>query len=86
VTPDCQSLNAFADGELAAADHPRFLDHLGQCTACQTELVELLLLEALLQPDEAADPRWRTVGTSLSLARPANDPQTVLNDALRFRV
>jgi cellulose synthase operon protein C len=54
MTAACHELHAFADGELPPSERPRFHHHLGDCDACQTELGELLLLDALLQPEDAA--------------------------------
>jgi hypothetical protein len=44
---DCQKLHAFADGELPAAEVPRFQQHLARCRWCQGELHDVILLEAL---------------------------------------
>jgi tetratricopeptide (TPR) repeat protein len=44
---DCEKLHAFADGELPAAEVPAFKEHLGACPACQSELRDVMALEAL---------------------------------------
>src|SRR5690348_10366096 len=43
----CEQLHAFADGELADAEVPAFQEHLADCRACQSELRDVMLLEAL---------------------------------------
>jgi hypothetical protein len=44
---DCEKLHAFADGELRADEVPPFEKHLARCTDCQSELRDVMLLEAL---------------------------------------
>jgi hypothetical protein len=44
---DCERLQAFADGELPDAEVPAFQAHLAACQTCQSELREVMLLEAL---------------------------------------
>jgi anti-sigma factor RsiW len=43
----CRHLHRFADGELTAEELPRFQRHLGTCPACQRELRDLMMLDAL---------------------------------------
>jgi hypothetical protein len=43
----CEKLHAFFDGELPADEVPLFQHHLVGCAACQDELREVMVLEAL---------------------------------------
>jgi anti-sigma factor RsiW len=59
VTPSCDKLHAFADGELPVEEIPAFERHLVGCASCQTELQDVMLLEALGQgmiEDERSPP------------------------------
>jgi tetratricopeptide (TPR) repeat protein len=47
MTTLCESLHAFADGELGAAEAERFRDHLATCELCARELHDHMMLEAL---------------------------------------
>jgi len=47
VSPACDKLQAFADGELAAPERPAFHRHLAACSACQRGLENALMLDAL---------------------------------------
>jgi cellulose synthase operon protein C len=49
VIPTCDKLHAFADGELPVEEIPAFERHLVGCASCQTELQDVMLLEALGQ-------------------------------------
>jgi hypothetical protein len=43
----CEKLHLFADGELPAEEIPAFERHLIGCSSCQSELRDVMLLEAL---------------------------------------
>jgi anti-sigma factor RsiW len=43
----CETLQAFADGELSAAERPAFHRHLASCAGCQRALESALMLDAL---------------------------------------
>jgi anti-sigma factor RsiW len=45
----CEKLQVFADGELPMDEVPAFERHFAECLACQDELQDLLLLDALAQ-------------------------------------
>jgi hypothetical protein len=45
----CEKLQVFADGELPMDEVPAFERHFAECTGCQTELQDILLLESLAQ-------------------------------------
>ncbi|HYO68775.1 MAG TPA: CHAT domain-containing protein [Archangium sp.] len=47
MSTPCDSLQAFADGELPPADAQAFGQHLAECERCQSELTRLLQLEQL---------------------------------------
>ncbi|WP_233262272.1 CHAT domain-containing protein [Vitiosangium sp. GDMCC 1.1324] len=47
MSTPCDSLQAFADGELPPTDAQAFGMHLAECERCQTELTRLLQLEQL---------------------------------------
>ena len=43
----CEKLQAFADGDLPAAERPAFHRHLAGCAGCQQALESALMLDAL---------------------------------------
>jgi anti-sigma factor RsiW len=47
VSEICESLHAFADGELPAEEAEVFLGHLGTCSRCQAELHDVLQLQGM---------------------------------------
>ena len=47
MTPDCERLHLFADGELEAAEADAFRLHLASCAACQRGLDDVLQLDSL---------------------------------------
>jgi anti-sigma factor RsiW len=49
ATAVCEKLQVFADGELSLEEVPAFERHFAECTDCQAELQDLLLLESLAQ-------------------------------------
>ena len=49
----CESLHAFADGELDPDEAAAFAPHLADCIPCQRELHVVLQLVALPQPRPA---------------------------------
>jgi hypothetical protein len=55
---NCYNLHAFADGELPVAEVPRFQRHIARCRACQGELHEIVLLEALGSALSPSVSRW----------------------------
>lgn len=58
MTRPCDKLHPFADGELPIEEVPAFEQHLVACAACQEELKNVMLLEALgygLTAEPAAD-------------------------------
>jgi cellulose synthase operon protein C len=58
MTSPCGNVHAFADGELDAAEHERFVAHLGACDHCGRELETILTLAALA--DDARELRSRS--------------------------
>jgi len=49
MTGVCEKLQVFADGELPLDEVPAFERHFADCSSCQAELEDVLLLEALAQ-------------------------------------
>jgi cellulose synthase operon protein C len=45
----CEKLQVFADGELPADEVPDFERHFAACAGCQSELEDVMVLEALAQ-------------------------------------
>jgi cellulose synthase operon protein C len=58
---DCEKLQEFADGELPAAEVPRFQEHLARCSACQGELHDVMRLEALGPARSPSGTHWAYV-------------------------
>jgi anti-sigma factor RsiW len=49
MTSPCEKVQAFADGELSHKEATPFRRHFVACVRCQSELAEVMLLEALGQ-------------------------------------
>ena len=59
MTGPCEGLDAFCDGELAPEEAAAFREHLGGCSDCQAQLLDLLHLDDLAERAAAAsEPRW----------------------------
>jgi anti-sigma factor RsiW len=59
MTAVCEKLQLFADGELSLDEVAPFERHFAECSECQAELQDLLLLESLaqgIQPSLAPPP------------------------------
>jgi len=65
MSTPCDSLQAFADGELPPADAQAFGQHLAGCERCQSELTRLLQLEQLgrryLERHGPVDVPWHAI-------------------------
>jgi hypothetical protein len=65
----CEKLHLFADGELPDEEVPVFQRHLAECASCQTELRDVMVLDALAS--ELRPPRTQELPAQTHPARAA---------------
>ncbi|HZN95210.1 MAG TPA: zf-HC2 domain-containing protein, partial [Myxococcales bacterium] len=71
MTPECEDLHSYADGELDPAKLPAFETHLVGCAGCQQDFRDLMQLAALGEEAAARAPARPRLLFLHRLRRPA---------------